>query len=159
MGHYAYKRANTRYRRKFARNDDEGQLMKQQYEVYTIDECGITKEILDSIKVGDLIKCNDWKQPLTVKAVSENYFIMTRNAFGKPLYSICEKKPSNGTRNFYTKGAFRIGTDNLIFGKYDYLKQEDCEKAIRDFEIGKTELSVRRAVDLKLIQIKKRDKN
>lgn len=133
--------------------------MQSEYEVYTIDECEITKEVLDSIKIGDLVKCNDWKQPLTVKAVSENYFIMVRNAFSKPLYSICEKKPSSETRNYYTKGAFRIGTDAWVFGVYDYFEQKDCEKAIKDFETGKAELSVRRAVDLELIQIKRNKKN
>ena len=31
----------------------------------------ITREILDTIKVGDLVKINDWTKPLRVKAVSE----------------------------------------------------------------------------------------
>lgn len=125
--------------------------MNKVYETYT----QITKELLDSIKVGDLIKCNNWKQPLKVKAVSENYFIMVKNLFGKALYSVCEKKPSSFSRNYFTAGSFRIGTDNWVFGKYNYLTQEGCDKAIKDFESGETELSVRRTCDLETIQIKR----
>ena len=43
----------------------------------------ITKEILDSIKVGDIVRCNGWKRGLRVKAVSKNYILMSNNAFGK----------------------------------------------------------------------------
>ena len=38
----------------------------------------ITKEVLDSVKPGDLVKVNDWKKPLKVIAVSDNYFVMAR---------------------------------------------------------------------------------
>lgn len=31
----------------------------------------VTREVLDSVKVGDLIKVNDWKKPMKVKAVSK----------------------------------------------------------------------------------------
>ena len=48
--------------------------MSKQYSHYS----NITKEILDTVKVGDLIKINDWKKPMRVKAVSENYFVMTK---------------------------------------------------------------------------------
>ena len=128
--------------------------MKSQYEVYK--ENKITKDLLDSIKVGDFVKCNNWTKPLIVKAVSENYFVMVRNHFGQALYSICEKKPSSFSRNYFTAGSFRIGTDNWIFGIYDYLIKEDCERAVKDLEQGETELSVRRTIDLEFIQIKRR---
>lgn len=36
----------------------------------------VTREILDTVCVGDLIKINEWKVPLRVKAVSENYFVL-----------------------------------------------------------------------------------
>lgn len=34
----------------------------------------ITREILDTIKVGDLVRVNDWTSPMLVKAVSKNIF-------------------------------------------------------------------------------------
>ena len=49
----------------------------------------LTKDVLDSIKVGDLIKINDWKRPMRVKAVTENYFVMAYKAFGAWVYSVC----------------------------------------------------------------------
>ena len=48
--------------------------MKKEYVHYPT----VTREILDTIKVGDLIRVNDWKKPMRVKAVSENYFVMTK---------------------------------------------------------------------------------
>lgn len=63
--------------------------MTKQYVVYE----SITKELLDTVNVGDLILTNDSKQPLRVYGVSPNYFVMARRAFGQWLYSVCEKKP------------------------------------------------------------------
>lgn len=114
-----------------------------------------TKEDLDKIKVGDLVKCNDWVKPLIVKGVSDNYFIMVRNHFGKPLYSICEKTPSAFSRNSIVESYPTIGTDFWIFGKFDYFNQEDIEQCLDELESGKTELSVRSSVALKVIQYKR----
>lgn len=87
--------------------------MKKEYVHYT----DITREILDTIKVGDLVKINDWTKPLRVKAVSENYFVMVSNLFGKPMYSVCSKLPWKGVRhNAMTGGMFHCGADNWIFG-------------------------------------------
>lgn len=61
--------------------------MKKEYVHYT----DITREILDTIKVGDLVKINDWTKPLRVKAVSENYFVMVNNLFGKPMVDLLAK--------------------------------------------------------------------
>lgn len=61
--------------------------MKKEYVHYT----DITREILDTIKVGDLVKINDWTKPLRVKAVSENYFVMVSNLVGKPMVDLLTK--------------------------------------------------------------------
>lgn len=113
----------------------------------------ITKELLDSIKVGDEIKCNDWDESMRVVGVSDNYFIMVHGNY----YSICEKKPIDHTRNYYTKDSFRIGDDDLVFGKIGGYKWEDedfVKKYLDELETGETQLSARRAVDLKKITIK-----
>ena len=115
----------------------------------------ITKEILDTVKVGDLIKCNDFKTPLRVIGVSENYFIMVRKAFSSYIYSICEKNKVNHSRNSYHEGSFRIGTDNYVFGKFDYLDIKDVNEALIELENSEMELSVRTSVDLNSISIKR----
>lgn len=125
--------------------------MNRNYEIYKRP----TKEVLDTIKVGDLIKCNDWKKPLSVKAVSENYFIMVRNHFGQPLYSICDKRPSDFSRNYIEYGKPTIGMDSWVFGRFDYFNQEDIDEAIKELESGETEMSVRNSVALEIIYIKR----
>lgn len=127
--------------------------MKGRYAVYE----SITKEILNSIKKGDSVKCNDWKKPMKVVGVSPNYFVMTQKAFGETIYSVCEKIPCGHIRNNYNTGYYRIGTDDYIGGCGFNGKWEDEEavmKYLEEFESGKIELSVRRAVNLTKIQIK-----
>lgn len=119
----------------------------------------ITKELLDGIEVGDLIKVNDWKKPLRVKAVSENYFVMATKAFGKAEYSVCEKKPWDGIRyNSMIGGMFHVGDDSWVFGwseGYDFDNPEIATRYLQSFEDGESEISPRRAVPIFTIQIKK----
>lgn len=120
----------------------------------------ITKEILDTVKVGDYIKINDWKRGMKVRGVSANYFVMSVNAFGKPMYSICEKKPWGGIRhNAMTGGMFHCGTDSWIFGAPDldsYMFDDEAQTAayLESFERGESELSPRRAVPILTLEIK-----
>ena len=124
--------------------------MKKQYTHYHYPN----KAILDTIKVGDLILCNEWKKPLRVQIVSENFFIMTQNLFGQCCYSIFDKRPSNFSRNSIREKFPTIGMDNYIFGKFDYFKPEDLKAAIKELESGEMELSVRRSCALINIAIK-----
>lgn len=136
------------------------------YKVFT----NITKEVLDSVKPGDLIKVNDWKKPLKVIAVSENYFVMARKLFDKWEYSVCEKKPWNGIRhNAMIGGKFHVGTDSWVFGSptwldfdcegYDFDNLEASQAYIKSFElpegdIGHSCISPRNAVPIASIYIK-----
>ncbi len=115
----------------------------------------LKKQSLDNIKVGDYIKYNDWKTGLKVVGVSKNYIICSRKMLDNFLYSICEKKICDENRNNYNSGFFRIGTDNYIFDIFNYTLQEDIQKALQELEDGKLELSVRTAVNLYKIQVKK----
>ena len=124
----------------------------------------VTKEILDRVQVGDLFKCNTWKKPFRVKGVSENYFVMARNNFGKTFYSICEKKPWDGIRyNAMIGGAFHVSDDNMVLGwpgwnegrAYDFDDTEAVERYLKALESGEIELSVRRAMPLHRVAIKK----
>lgn len=134
--------------------------MSKQYIVHT----EITKELLDSIQVGDLVKCNDWERPMRVKGVSDNYFVMARNLFGKTLYSICEKKPWGGIKhNRMTGGMFHIGTDHWVFGwggwdpdgGYDFDDEKKTALYLESLEQGVTELSHRTSVPLVRIAIRR----
>ena len=119
----------------------------------------ITKEILDKILVGTLVKVNDWRSPMRVVGVSENYFCMVKKCFGKTLYSVCEKKPWPGIRhNQMVGGAFHVGTDNMVFGApefdYEFKDPAQINKYLEMFESGRIELSVRSSVPIHRIYIK-----
>lgn len=119
----------------------------------------VTKEILDNIKVENLVKINNWKRPMKVVGVSENYFAMIQKICGKVYYSICEKKPWDGIRhNDMTGGMFHIGTDDMIFGYMDFDYEFNDEKQIKNylqaFENGEIELSVRRSVPIYNLYVK-----
>lgn len=120
----------------------------------------ITKEILDSIKIGDYVRCNDWKRAMRVVGVSENYFIMAIKSFGKWIYSVCEKKPFKGIRyNSLIGGFFSVGTDNWSFGApmdnaYEFDNKEFVNEYLKAFEKKRCELSMRRSCALTSISIR-----
>lgn len=121
----------------------------------------ITKEILDSIKVGDKVRCNDWKRSKRVVGVSTNYFVMATKCFGKWMYSVCQKNPFEGIKcNSLVGGYFSIGTDNWIFGApmenaYEFDNQIFVEQYLNAFENGDCELSLRRSCALFSIEIRR----
>lgn len=121
--------------------------MSKKYETHN----NIDKPLLDSIKPGDLIKCNGRKMPLRVIAVTENFFVMARPCFREVLYSVCEKRP-------YPNGRFYISTDNMVFGSehgYDWKTEEQAKEYLMEFEKGEYELSRRRQAPLREICIKR----
>ena len=134
--------------------------MKKQYVHYT----DVTKEILDIIKVGDLIKVNDWTKPMRVKSVSENYFVMTKSQFGDIYYSVCSKLPWSGIKyNSMVGGMFHCSTDDWVFGSpltFDYedlykFENEEANQAyLQDFENGKCHLSERRGIAIYDLYVK-----
>ncbi|MEG0898335.1 MAG: hypothetical protein RSF40_01315 [Oscillospiraceae bacterium] len=133
----------------------------------TYDE--ITKEVLDTVSVGDLIKVNDWKKPMRVVGVSENYFVMIEKLFGRTFYSVCEKitLPDGYLHNDMQGGKFHCSTDNMIFGyvpkdfdmengkQYDFDNEDWVKEYLQAFENKEIELSVRTGVAIKTIEIKK----
>ena len=134
--------------------------MKKEYIHYS----DVTREALDTIKVGDLVKVNDWTKPMRVRAVSENYFVMTQKQFGDTYYSVCSKLPWEGIRyNAMRGGMFHCGPDNWIFGSsvsidYENLYEfdnEDANKAyLQTFEDGESEISERRGIAIYDLYVK-----
>ncbi|MDL2276360.1 hypothetical protein LJC02_01780 [Breznakia sp. OttesenSCG-928-G09] len=145
--------------------------MKVQYEKYVYNE--ITKGVLDKIEKGDLIKCNEWKSPLRVIGVSENYFIMSRKAFGSFIYSICHKNPSPFQRNYIRIGLPFIGDDNY-YALINYTSESEVKQSLDVLEgisknikyddgsifenVSGYDISPRRAVSLMSISIKQRNR-
>lgn len=127
----------------------------------------ITKGILDQIQIGDLIKINDWKQPLRVKGVSENFFVMAQDLHDieKPLeYSVFSKIPFKGFQcNGKYRGDYFCGPDFWLFGDidfdYKFDNPESLQKYFNKFETGESEISMRNSVAVYSIQIKKENNN
>lgn len=125
----------------------------------------ITKEILDQIQIGDLVKINDWGTPLRVKGVSENYFVMAQDLHDieKPLeYSVFSKIPFQGIgygRDGKIQGDYFCGPDFWLFGDidfdYKFDNPESIQKYLNKFETGEAEISMRNSVAVYSIQIKK----
>ena len=134
--------------------------MGKQYTHYT----NVTREILDMIKVGDLVKVNNWKRPMRVRAVSTNYFVMTQNVCGDTCYSVCSKLPWNGSmHNRMRGGMFHCSTDNMIFGSilvadypdlYKFENEAANQKYLQEFENGYLELSERRGIAIYDLYVK-----
>ncbi|AIF52035.1 hypothetical protein [Pelosinus sp. UFO1] len=121
----------------------------------------VTKAILDSLQVGDLVKVSDWKKPMEIKGVSENYAVMVQKNFGDTYYSVIEKKPRTaGQHNAMRQGFFHCGKDDYIFGatefKYRFDDVEAVTSYLAEFEKGETHLSERTAITISQLQVKHR---
>lgn len=139
----------------------------QKYTAYS----DITKELLDSIEVGDLIKVNDWKRPLRCKGTTDDYFVMSTKQFGSTCYSVCEKQRWNGgNHNGMVNGKFHVGRDGWIFGSsawlpfgkgnYDFDNYEATIAYLKTFELPQDNqdhsfISLRSGIPILTIQIKK----
>lgn len=139
----------------------KGEQVMKTYEAHV----EVTKELLDSIKVGDLIKINDWKKPLRVMGVSENYFVMAIKQFGDTIYSVCEKKKWDGKiRNKMRGGMFHCGRDAWLFGwggwqeGYDFDNSELTSEYLNSFEKGESSISERNAIPIRALYIKRAQK-
>ena len=124
----------------------------------------VTRDILDKVKIGDLIRVNDWSKPMRVKAVSDNYFVMTQKNFGKTYYSVCSKLPWDGFRHNKMVGCmFHCGPDSWVFGSpltidydgaYEFNNEEFNEKYLKSFEDGESHISERRGIAIYDLYIK-----
>lgn len=122
-----------------------------------------TKELLDSVKPGDLIWINSWHKPFQVKCVSPNYFVMTGSDDGEHMYSIVSKKPfSGGSLNGVSTGDFYCGPDFWIFGSTLTSKHKDLylftnnsanRKYMKSLEDCETQISMRRMAKINQIRI------
>jgi hypothetical protein len=133
----------------------------------------ITKELLDSIKVGDLVAIQNWDDMYEVRAVSDNYFVMAATSPDYDgWYSICEKKLCEYDYNSMRKNMFHCGTDFWTFGYvvpedisrkdnpdgvYTFRNPKINESYLASLESGETELSVRSSVPIYELYLKRKE--
>ena len=132
----------------------------KQYEIY--EKPDITKELLNTIKIGDSIKINTWRRPMKVIAVSKNFFIMWKKHFKTWMYSICEKNKRGYAHNmiYWPNGGFDddefvCGPENYVFDKYDYSIEEERLEALQELESGDMEVSEKRGRGIYHLEIKR----
>ena len=89
---------------------------------------------ISKAKTGDKICLFGEARAYKVMARSERFVILSKQCFGKPLYTIVDLKEE------------WMGPDYLIFGDYDYSSPKDCERAVKDLESGELEISRRRGM-------------
>lgn len=127
------------------------------YTHYSVTE--ITKEILDTIKTGDLIRVNNWKKPMRVVAVSENFFVMIEKNFGNTSYSVFSKRHWQGVcHNNLVGGHYYCGADAYLFGygnmDYSFKNTELNKKYLQSFENGESRISERNGISIYALYIK-----
>lgn len=110
----------------------------------------VTKQDLESVKIGDYIKVNNWYRAMRVRAISENYILCANKSFdGVFIYSVISKNPASFTRNNIIENLCYCGKDNQIFGDldfdYDFDDESKCRQYIQKFETGELEISHRRS--------------
>lgn len=94
----------------------------------------LRKEKEDRIEVGDKVYFESQKSPMTVKARSERYAILT-----EPFYR--QKTVYYSIIDFLNQWK---APNNLVFNIYDYEDQKSIDECLEDLISGKIELSVRR---------------
>lgn len=123
--------------------------------------------------VGNKVYFHDEKLPYNVMAVSKRYAVVSRplnrredavllhNQVKTGAYcNFTEAFEHNKQSPIYSIVDFKKNiksTDNLVFGLYNYSKEEECKKVIKDLEIGKIELSFRNRCEL-IVDIEKSSK-
>lgn len=125
----------------------------------------IAKPMLSAVfSVGKKVFFNGEKLPYKVMAVSKRYAVVTRPLNRREDASLLHHQVNMGAYCSFTE-AFEHNKqspvyslidfeenikapDNLVFGIYDYSKESDCKKAIKDLETGELQLSHRNRCEL-----------
>ena len=99
------------------------------------------------------IKFKDEKLPFDVVAFSERFAVCTRSIDLKVDKRLITSLTSEEVKNLvvYTLVDFKEGIrapNNKTFNSYNYASKSDCDRCLKDLELGNVELSRRRKVDL-----------
>ena len=123
------------------------------------------KPVLSAVfSVGKKVYFTNEKLPYKVMAVSERYAVVSRPLNRREDAELLHHQVKMGAYCTFTE-AFEHNKqspvyslidfeenikapDNLVFGIYDYSKESDCKKVIKDLESGELELSHRNRCEL-----------
>ena len=107
--------------------------MKQEYRTYT----EITQKLLDSLKIGDMVRINDWKQSMPVCGVSKHYVVIAARQFGNWRCAVVQKVPWVGyDRDTYTwlVGKYVCCTHSLPGTMFDLGDPSEVKKYLKNLE-------------------------
>jgi hypothetical protein len=95
---------------------------------------------LKYINIGEKIRFAEEKQMYTIRAKNDRYLICTKpfNPKHTVIYTIVDIIESIR------------GTNDFIFNPYDYTVTEDCQQCLKDLISGKTKISSRNKISLKI---------
>lgn len=102
-------------------------------------EVKVTKENLESLKVSNYVRVNDWQWGLRVVGVSKNFIVLHNN---KGEYSVVEKREGKIDHlSIRKKGIFHCGSSLACpEGYMDFKDNEWVQKYLDMFESGKAKL-------------------
>lgn len=134
--------------------------MKEFFAEYHNDE--ITKDVIDSLGVGDIFKINCWDIEMTVKGISANYIIASNGE----RYTIISKTKGTAKMNYNGRdysNKYYCAADDWIFGhpdKIDYPDiyifntKESVDVYLNSLEKGETRMSVRNREPINILYVK-----
>ena len=116
------------------------------------------------IKVNDSVCFLNDKLPFLIMARSKRYAIAVRKLNSRVDANLLKYQVEMGAYSSFTEAYIECkdlpiytiidfelnvrGSDNMIFGIFDYFDRKDCEKAIQYLESGEMEISHRNRVNL-----------
>jgi hypothetical protein len=125
----------------------------------------IAKPVLSAVfSVGKKVYFTNEKLPYRVMAVSERYAVVSRSLNRREDAELLHHQVRMGAYCTFTESfehnkqspVYSLidfeenikAPDNLVFGIYDYSKESDCKKVIKDLESGELQLSHRNRCEL-----------
>ena len=132
--------------------------MKQEYNTYT----EITQKLLDGLKIGDMVRINDWKQSIPVCGVSKHYIVMAVRQFGNWRCAVIQKEPWAGyDRDNYAwlVGRYVCRTHGLPGTMFDLDDPSEVKKYLKNLEsVSLDETAPYGATAINTLRIRKRQK-
>ncbi|MBC8546089.1 hypothetical protein H8711_03960 [Clostridiaceae bacterium NSJ-31] len=132
--------------------------MKQEYNTYT----EITQKLLDGLKIGDMVRINDWKQSIPVCGVSKHYIVMAARQFGNWRCVVIQKETWAGyDRDTYAwlVGRYVCRTHGLPGTMFDLDDPSEVKKYLKNLEsVSLDETAPYGATAINTLRIRKRQK-
>lgn len=119
---------------------------------------------INQLKIRNKVYFEDELLPYKIMAVNDNYMIASRKLNARQDVNLIKYRVEMGAYMSFKEAyndlkhspVYTIvdlnecvrGSDNMIFGQYDYFSEFDCAKAIQALENGEMEISRRSKISL-----------